>query len=146
MSDHPIGDLMKTTLEEIRQMTDSSTIIGEPIKTGDTTIIPVSKIVYGFASGGSDFPSKSSKGLFGGGAGAGVTVSPVAFLVIDDLHGIKLIQINPEANTADRLVGLVPDLIDKLNDVISNSGKKGKKAHKAEENINSDEPTSSQNQ
>jgi len=134
MSDHPISSLMKTTLEEIRQMVDSSTIIGDPIKSGDTTIIPISKVVYGFASGGSDFPSKNSQSLFGGGAGAGVTVSPVAFLVMDKEYGVKLLQINPESNTADRLVGLVPELIDKVNNVISKSSKKDKKTEKTTEN------------
>ena len=130
MSEHPISDLMKTTLAEIRQMADSSTIIGDPIKSGDTTIIPISKIVYGFASGGSDFPSKNSQNLFGGGAGAGVTVSPVAFLVMNDEYGVKLLQINPDAGTADRIVGLVPELVDKINNVITKSPKKSKKNDK----------------
>lgn len=130
MAEHAINGLMGTTLEKIKQMVDSSTIIGEPIITGDVTIIPVSKIVYGFASGGSDFPSKTQKDLFGGGSGAGVTVAPVAFLVINGAD-VKLLQINPDPNTADRVVGLVPDLIDKVSGIIANSDSKKDKKKKS---------------
>ena len=87
MSDHPIESMMNTTMEKIKTMVDASTMIGDPITTPDgTVIIPVSKVSYGFASGGSDFVSKNaaSKDLFGGGAGAGITLTPVAFLAIHE--------------------------------------------------------------
>ncbi|MCH5304431.1 MAG: GerW family sporulation protein, partial [Ruminococcus sp.] len=82
--DHPINGLMDTTMDKIKQMVDVNTIIGDPITSPDgTIIIPVSKVSYGFASGGSDFPTKKeNKDCFGGGSGAGVTIQPVAFLTV----------------------------------------------------------------
>ena len=97
MSDHPIESMMNTTMEKIKTMVDASTMIGDPITTPDgTVIIPVSKVSYGFASGGSDFVSKNaaSKDLFGGGAGAGITLTPVAFLAIHEGE-VKLLQVDP---------------------------------------------------
>ena len=84
---HPIGDLMSTTMQKIREMVDVNTIIGTPIRTDDgITLIPVSKLSFGFASGGSDFVTKNQKpeadNAFGGGGGAGVNISPVAFLIV----------------------------------------------------------------
>ena len=78
--EHPIGSLMDTTMEKIKEMIDVNTIIGEPITSPDgTLIIPVSKVSYGFAAGGSDLPTKKeNKDCFGGGSGAGVTIQPVA--------------------------------------------------------------------
>ena len=79
----PVSDLLGISIEKIKEMADVNAIIGEPIKLPDgTTIIPVSKVSYGFASGGSDLPSKYDKDLFGGGAGAGVSIKPAGFLVI----------------------------------------------------------------
>ena len=85
MAEHPIQGLMNVTMEKIHQMVDSNTIIGKPITTEDgITILPVSKVSFGFASGGTDFDGKNAanKDLFGGGSGAGVNIQPVAFLVI----------------------------------------------------------------
>ena len=87
MAEHPIQGLMNVTMDKIRQMADSNTIIGKPIKTDDgTTILPVSRISFGFASAGTDFDGKNAanKDLFGGGSGAGVNIQPVAFLVVKD--------------------------------------------------------------
>ena len=82
----PIQDLMGVTMEKMREMVDVQTIIGDPIVVSDkVTIVPVSKVSYGFASGGSDLPVKTNpKDLFGGGAGAGVSIQPVAFLVVQE--------------------------------------------------------------
>lgn len=133
MAEHPIQGMMDTTLQRIREMVDASTVIGDPIINGTTTVIPVSKISYGFASGGSDFPVKQpGKDCFGGGGGAGVTVSPVAFLVITG-DNVQLLQIDPERNTADRLVGMVPEVVTKISELIS--GKDKKKDRDAAENI-----------
>ena len=118
MNDHPIKGLMDTTLEKIKSMVDASTVVGEPIAANGNTVIPISKITYGFASGGSDFPSKSTKELFGGGGGAGVTVTPVAFIVITAKGTIKMLQINTKPDTTDKLVSAVPDIIDKVSDLI----------------------------
>ncbi len=117
MSERPIEGLMDTTLEKIKQMVDANTVIGTPITTADgTTIIPVSKIVYGFASGGSEFGSKKSEKntLFGGGGGAGVTVTPVAFLSISSRGEVKLLNLADYTSSGDRAVGMVPELFDKV--------------------------------
>ncbi|MDO4748484.1 MAG: GerW family sporulation protein [Eubacteriales bacterium] len=116
MSDHPINSLMETTMKKIKEMTDVNTIIGDPITTPDgTTIIPISKVSYGFASGGSDLPTKrDNKDCFGGGSGAGVTITPVAFLTI--MKGeIKLISIEKYDGAVDRIVGMIPDFMDKVH-------------------------------
>ena len=85
MGNHPIDGMLGTTMEKIKEMVDVDSVIGKPITTPDgTTVIPISKVSYGFASGGSDFPAKSqpAKDFFGGGAGAGITITPIAFLSI----------------------------------------------------------------
>ncbi len=116
MSDHPIQGLMDTTLEKIKQMVDANTVIGNPITTPDgTTIIPVSKIIYGFASGGSEFGSKKQESgtLFGGGGGAGVTINPVAFISISNGE-VKLLNISDYQNSGDRAVAMIPEVFDKI--------------------------------
>lgn len=116
-NNHPINDLMQTTMAKIREMVDTNTVVGQPIVTEDgVTLIPVSKLSFGFASGGSDFASKSQQNgkNFGGGAGAGVSVVPVAFLVVKD-GNVKLISVAPPAaDTAGRVVEMVPDMFDKV--------------------------------
>lgn len=115
MSDHPINSLMDTTMKKIKEMIDVNTIIGDPITTPDgTTVIPVSKVSYGFASGGSDLPTKKeNKDCFGGGSGAGVTINPIGFLVIAK-GNVKLIPIEKYDGAVDRIVGMVPDVMDKV--------------------------------
>lgn len=135
MSEHPIEGLMGTTLEKIKQMVDINTIIGDPITSPDgTVIIPVSKISYGFASGGSDFPTKTQaeKNFFGGGAGAGVTINPVAFITISN-GNVKLLQIDPYNSSADRIVGMVPEIMDAVSGLF-NRKKGDKKTESAEPN------------
>ena len=117
MSDHPIEGMMNTTLEKIKQMVDVNTVIGDPVTTPDgTTVIPVSRVSYGFASGGSDLPSKSqpSSGLFAGGSGAGITISPIAFLTIHQGH-VRVLQIEPYLSSVDRALEKVPDVVDKIS-------------------------------
>ena len=117
---HQIQDLMGVTMEKIRDMVDVQTIIGDPIVVSDTvTIIPVSKVSYGFASGGSDLPAKSTpKDLFGGGAGAGVSIQPVAFLVVKD--GVtRVLPVGvPAVTTAARVVEMVPEVMDRVEHFI----------------------------
>ena len=113
---HPIEGLMDTTLEKIKQMVDVNTVVGTPITTPDgTTIIPISKVVYGFASGGSEFGGKqtASEKLFGGGTGAGVTINPVAFLAVCN-GDVKLLGISEYKDGQDRAIGMVPEVIDKI--------------------------------
>ncbi|MCH5298591.1 MAG: GerW family sporulation protein [Ruminococcus sp.] len=113
--EHPINGLMDTTMKKIKEMVDVNTIIGDPISTPDgTTVIPVSKVTYGFASGGTDFPTKKeSKDCFGGGSGAGVTIQPIAFLVVSN-GDVRMISVEKYDGAADRVVGMVPDLVDKV--------------------------------
>ncbi len=114
-----ISQMMDTTIEKIRQMGDVKTVIGDPIQAGDTTIIPVSKVSYGFASGGSDLPAKQNpKELFGGGAGAGVTVQPVAFLVINKDGNVRLIQISSGDDKITSAIRSMPELLDKISEMI----------------------------
>ena len=130
-SNHPINDLMSTTMDKIRSMVDANTIIGQPIRTQDgVTLIPVSKLSFGFASGGSDFATKSqkpeAKNSFGGGSGAGVKLEPVAFLVVKD-GIVRLLSVTPPpASTVDRVIDAAPDLFDKVTGYIDQ-----KKAEKA---------------
>ena len=116
--EHPIGSLMETTMEKIKEMIDVNTIIGEPITSPDgTLIIPVSKVSYGFAAGGSDLPTKKeNKDCFGGGSGAGVTIQPVAFLTVYQ-GDVRLVSVDREEGTADKLVNMIPDVLKKVKGV-----------------------------
>ena len=119
MAEKSAGAILASTIEKIRDLVDTSTIIGEAIYAeGGTTIIPVSKVTYGFASGGADFPSKSNQELFGGGGGAGITISPVAFLVVNN-GSVSVKYINAAEGSVERVIGMVPDIVDKATDVIS---------------------------
>ena len=107
-----VEGMMGVSVEKIRQMVDANTVVGSPIALPDgTTIIPVSKVSYGFASGGSDLPTKNPQELFGGGAGAGINITPVAFLIIKNGE-TNLLPVVSKPDTADRLVSMVPDLVD----------------------------------
>ena len=116
---HPIGELMDTTMAKIREMVDVNTIVGQPITTPDgITLIPVSKLSFGFASGGSDYVSKNKKpgeaNTFGGGSGAGVNISPVAFLIVKG-DSVRVLPVDPSGtSTLDRLVDTVPEVVDKV--------------------------------
>ena len=119
MKDQSAAGILSTTIEKVRQLVDVSTIVGEPIALSDAvTVIPVSKVTYGFASGGSDFPSKNNTQLFGGGGGAGVTINPVAFLILKNGE-VTLKHITSNDNAAERFVDMVPEVIDKVSTVVS---------------------------
>ena len=133
---HPISDLMTETMSKIKEMVDVNTIIGNPIVAADgTTVIPVSKESCGFGAGGSEFASKHAASgsplAFGGGSGAGVTVSPVCFLVIGKDGSANILGINAQASdTVDRLVEMIPGAINKVSNFVS--GFKGKTEDAAE--------------
>ena len=111
--------ILRTTIEKVRDLVDVSTIIGEPINLPDgLTIIPVSKVTYGFASGGSDFPSKNNVELFGGAGGAGITINPVAFLVVKDGE-VSIKHITANDNAVERAVTMVPEMFDKVTSFVS---------------------------
>ena len=119
----PLEGLMGVTMEQIKQMVDVNTVIGDPITTPDgSVIIPVSRVVYGFASGGSSFVVKASpnKDLFGGGAGAGVTINPVAFIVITNGNAKVLSIDTPNSNVAEKALAMAPEMIDKITGLFNN--------------------------
>ncbi len=133
MNEQSAAGILETTIEKVKNLVNVSTIIGEPMNLdGGITIIPVSKVTYGFASGGSDFPSKTNKQVFGGGGGAGVTITPVAFLVVSDGE-VTLKHITAYDNAAERVVNLVPEMFDKVTSVV-NKAKKEKQKAEAEQN------------
>jgi sporulation protein YtfJ len=113
-----LPNMLDNTIAKLREMVNANTVVGEPISTADgVTIIPVSKVSIGFGGGGSDFVSKNlnhHENPFGGGVGAGVKVTPVAFLIIKE-GNVRMIPVATPANTtADRIVEMVPDTLDKI--------------------------------
>lgn len=118
MNENKVNKLLGVSMDKIKEMVDVNTVIGDPINTPDgTTIIPVSRVSYGFGAGGSDLPSKNvqSGGLFAGGSGAGITVQPIAFLVISN-GNVRMMQVEPYISSMDRIVATVPDVVDKITD------------------------------
>lgn len=130
MSEHPIENLMLTAMDSIRNMIDVNTIIGEPIETqSGIVIIPISRVSFGFAAGGSEFNGETVKEYnrrdkdeeieyklpFGGGAGAGVTINPVAFLVVQG-GNVKLMPVDHDS-CIDKLLDYIPDLLQSVNEM-----------------------------
>lgn len=110
-----LPNMLETTIQKIREMVDVNSVIGEPIHTPDgVTIIPVSKVSVGFGGGGSDFANKTGSEPFGGGVGGGVKVSPVCFLIVKDGNVRMMAVPEPASSTADRIVEMLPDTLDKL--------------------------------
>ena len=119
MKEKSANGILSTTIEKVRDLVDVSTIIGEPINLPDgLTIIPVSKVTYGFASGGSDFPSKNNVELFGGAGGAGITINPVAFIVVKDGE-VTIKHIISNENAVERAVTMVPEMFDKVANLVN---------------------------
>ena len=118
MENSNIGNLMKVTMSKMKNMVDVNTVVGEPITTPDgITIIPVSKVSYAFASGGSDFQAKE-KPAFGGGNGAGVKIEPIGFLIVKE-GSVRMVNITPPANTTlDRVIEKAPELMDTVEDFL----------------------------
>ena len=132
MEEHPIEGLMITAMNSIQDMVDVNTIIGEPIETSNNVVvIPISKVTFGFAAGGSEFKGETIDEYtkkekeeeiqyrlpFGGGSGAGVNISPEAFLIIQEGQ-VKLLPVN-HVSAVDKLIDYVPDLLDKINKVLN---------------------------
>ena len=122
MSDNNIKGIMDSTMGNLRGMIDADTIVGSPLTVGEVTLFPVSKVAYGLASGGSDFPSKTQSGLFGGGGGAGVTITPVAFIAVSG-QNIRMMPIYSDMSTVDKAINMAPELIDKVKDLFSKEKK-----------------------
>ncbi|RZT22047.1 MULTISPECIES: GerW family sporulation protein [Fictibacillus] len=142
MSEHPIQGLMKTAMENLKEMIDVNTIIGDPVETPDgSVILTVSKVGFGFAAGGSEFGNQqeskqssqgsqqgSSNGAkempFGGGSGGGVSITPIAFLVVSNT-GIKTIHLDNSTHLYERILDLAPGVIDKLQHLMNKNKPKG---------------------
>ena len=151
MANHPIEALMKTTMESIKEMVDVNTIVGDAVEAPDgTVIIPISKVSFGFASGGGDYSMEKedkekkegkengegqekpqSKFPFAGGAGAGVSVQPVAFMVVGN-GNIKLMPVDQRANMIDNLINMTPEVINKLQSMVNKRGNNKNKNFESE--------------
>ncbi len=152
MSEHPIEGLMITAMNSIQDMIDVNTIIGEPIETNNNVIIiPISKVSFGFAAGGSEFKGETINEYsrkdeeeqvhyrlpFGGGSGAGVNINPIAFLVVQ-ANNVKLLPVS-HSSAVDKLLDYMPDAIDKVNNLINKQMQIKKEEKSKEQNNNSKE-------
>ena len=127
---HPVSGLMRSTIEKVHGLVDTNVIVGQPINTPDgVTLIPISRVNFGFGSGGGDYGKVQPKG-FGGGGGAGVKIDPVAFLTIKDGVTRVLPVAAPPVTTLDRIVEMAPDLMDKAEKFLDK-----KKAEKEQESV-----------
>ena len=139
-------NLVSEAMSKIHQMADANTIIGDKIEVDGSTIIPISKVSYGFAGGGTDIP-KNDNGAFGGGLGAGMTIQPLGFIVITD-GDIRLLQLNLDKSTSSAIVNMVPEVFTKVQslfakkdkdtadaEVVMKSGVKAEDVKKAKENV-----------
>lgn len=134
MGSHPIENLMTSVMTNLKDMIDVNTIIGKPIPVGTSTIIPVSKVVFGFATGGSEFNTEtmgeyaktnddeeiSYKLPFGGGSGAGVNIKPIAFLLVDSSANAKIIHLDNNS-VGEKAIEYIPEAIDKITEIINNT-------------------------
>jgi len=144
MSDHPIQGMMDTAMSNIKSMVDVNTVVGEPVTAPDgTLIIPVSTVGFGFGAGGSEFEPKkgtitsgAESSLFGGGCGGGAKIKPVAFLVVSN-GNVRLLPVSQTSSPVDKIIDLLPEMMDKVNGAISSAAEKmgKKKAKKAENNV-----------
>ena len=124
MSENNIKGIMDTTMDKLRAMVDADVITGSPIVVGEVTLIPVSRVSFGLATGGSDFPTKhSDKQLFGGGGGAGVTIVPVAFIAISD-GNVKMLPVYNDLTSVEKAITMAPELIEKVKELFPKKEKK----------------------
>ena len=136
MAEHPIQGLMKTAMENIREMVDVNTIVGDPVETPDgSVILPISKVGFGFAAGGSEFVVDQEGGYqtqgndaqnatvslpFGGGSGGGVSITPIAFLVVGS-QGVKIVPLDNQTHLFERLIDSAPHVVDKIQAMMKGS-------------------------
>ena len=150
MSDHPIQGLMTTAMENLKEMIDVNTIIGDPVETPDgSVILTVSKVGFGFAAGGSEFSmdnqsnggegSDKQKVPFGGGSGGGVSITPVAFLIVSS-NGVKMVHLDENTHLYERILDLAPQAVDKIQQMFEN-----KNSNNGGNNTSSDQSGSSSN-
>jgi sporulation protein YtfJ len=135
MAEHPIQGLMQTAMENIKEMVDVNTIVGDPVETPDGSIIlPISKVGFGFAAGGSEFKMDKDQGSngasksqgesatvalpFGGGSGGGVSITPIAFLVVG-INGVKVVPLDNNTHLYERIIDLAPQVVEKIQSMVS---------------------------
>ncbi|MEE0945680.1 MAG: GerW family sporulation protein [Acutalibacteraceae bacterium] len=118
MSEQKLKGILDTSMEKLRTMVDADVVIGTPIVLGELTLIPVSKVAFGLATGGSDIPNKTQQEVFGGASGAGVTVSPVGFLSVKG-DSVRMIPVTTESTAVDRAIAAAPEIIEKITDVFA---------------------------
>ncbi|MDY0396977.1 GerW family sporulation protein [Virgibacillus halophilus] len=133
MDEHPIQGLMTTTMENLKEMIDVNTIVGDPVETPDgSIIIPVSKLGFGFAAGGTEFNNSDSGSdsesgeatlPFGGGSGGGVSVTPIAFLIVNS-KGVKMVHLNENVHIYEKMIDFAPKAVEKIQQIIKESGNK----------------------
>ena len=115
---HYLGELTESSMKNLQTLIDSNSVIGKEVITPDgTVILPVSRVSFGFGTGGGDLPA-TQKELFGGGTGGGVSITPLAFLIVKN-GDVKLLQVQSYSNTADRVVGMVQEVVDKVSGLIN---------------------------
>lgn len=146
MSEHPIQGLMKTAMENIKQMVDVNTIVGDPVETADGVILPISKVGFGFAAGGSEFSMDSQAENnsnqtnatvelpFGGGSGGGISITPIAFLVVGNM-GVKVVPLDNQTHIIERLIDSAPQVVDKIQNMIKGSGMSGTASQQEATNV-----------
>lgn len=125
---HPLPNMLESTLQKVREMVDVNSVVGNPITTPEgVTIIPVCRVSYGVGGGGSDFPTKSStrpEYPFGGGTGVGVKMEPIAFLIVKG-ENVRMLPVAAPANTTtDRIVEMVPDVMDRISSFLDSRKEK----------------------
>ncbi|QXE00706.1 GerW family sporulation protein [Terribacillus sp. DMT04] len=133
MGDHPIQGLMKTAMENLKEMIDVNTIVGDPVETPDGSIIlTVSRVGFGFAAGGSEFEGSSSQGKsennelpFGGGSGGGVSITPIAFLIVGH-KGVKMIHLDEQTHLYEKLIEAAPAAVEKIQEMLKQNPKQKK--------------------
>lgn len=135
MSDHPIEGLMTTAMENLKDMIDVNTIIGDPVETPDGSIImTVSKVGFGFAAGGSEFMTNKQgngqeKSPFGGGSGGGVSITPIAFLIVNS-SGVRMLHLDENTHLLDKIIDLAPAVIDKIQSMMKQNSQPKQSAEK----------------
>lgn len=122
MSENNVKNIMDATMENLKGMINADVITGDPVVVGEITLIPVSKVAYGLATGGSDFPTKNQSKVFGGGGGAGVTVTPIAFIAING-DKVKMLPVYNELTTVEKAITMAPEIIDKAKEIFAKDGK-----------------------
>lgn len=138
MADHPIQGLMKTAMENIKEMVDVNTIVGDPVETPDGSVImPISKVGFGFAAGGSEFVTAEEQGNgagrhdamnasvalpFGGGSGGGVSITPIAFLVVGK-QGVRVVPLDNQTHLLERLIDSAPHVVDRIQSMMKHGDK-----------------------